>query len=520
MQRLTNFDEYLHCMRNTIFIILFSIILVSGSILPATFAEIQASSGIGAGLAGVDHPGSWYPGENLKVGDYFKYKLCHESYKDCTDFWFSMWLEKEVFVGPEEKFRFQVLIEDGNKVLKGHMDVGKIAPEPIGGTVSDNILRYTSVYKSSIIWLSSFATAEIDQPGKGPKAFTKPSWGKIGNIGGEQVGAIGMETITIPTGEYDTIVIGWKSGGVTNRIWVVDEFTFPVKASTWVQVTAGVPPQEYRFTLYEYEENVSSSPFAGIIDTQEAKEGAGCITNYDLVKIFENTNTNSMVINIKYGPEKPRIGCEIEWVIEFKKAFSTDLWENQVHYDILKVKLVDGKTIPTASAAEEEGHDKFFSTSGQVHRYWQMQGEPGLQKFAIIVYGTGPEYNTPSPDAFGYVLLDIDLQSKKSVSGSLETLIPTQTESEISIPSWIKNNAGWWADGLIDDTSFVLGLEWLISNDVMTIPPTEQATEYGATIIPDWIKNNAGWWSNGLIPNDAFVSGLQWLISNGIITIS
>ena len=507
-------------MRNTIFIILFSIILVSGSILPATFAEIQASSGIGAGLAGVDHPGSWYPGENLKVGDYFKYKLCHESYKDCTDFWFSMWLEKEVFVGPEEKFRFQVLIEDGNKVLKGHMDVGKIAPEPIGGTVSDNILRYTSVYKSSIIWLSSFATAEIDQPGKGPKAFTKPSWGKIGNIGGEQVGAIGMETITIPTGEYDTIVIGWKSGGVTNRIWVVDEFTFPVKASTWVQVTAGVPPQEYRFTLYEYKENVSSSPFAGIIDTEEAKKGAGCITNYDLVKIFENTNTNSMVINIQYGPEKPRIGCDIEWVIEFRKAFSTDLWENQVHYDILKVKLVDGKTIPTASAAEEEGHDKFFSTSGQVHRYWQMQGEPGLQKFAIIVYGTGPEYNTPSPDAFGYVLLDIDLQSKKSVSGSIETLIPTQTESEISIPSWIKNNAGWWADGLIDDTSFVLGLEWLISNDVMTIPPTEQATEYGATIIPDWIKNNAGWWSNGLIPNDAFVSGLQWLISNGIITIS
>ena len=228
------------------------------------------------------------------------------------------------------------------------MDVGKIAPEAIGGTVSDNILQYVSVYKSSIIWLSSFATADIDQPGKGPKAFTLPSWGKIANIGGEQIGAIGMETITVPAGEYDTVVIGWKSGGITSHIWVVDEFPFPVKASTWVQVTAGIPPQEYRFSLYEYKPNVSSSPFAGFTDTEEVKKGVDCITNYELVKIFENTNTNSMVINILYGPEKPRIGCDVYWSLEFRKAFSTDLWENQVHYDILKVNVIDGQTIPTS----------------------------------------------------------------------------------------------------------------------------------------------------------------------------
>ncbi|GIS96206.1 MAG: hypothetical protein CM1200mP23_0120 [Nitrososphaerota archaeon] len=36
-----------------------------------------------------------------------------------------------------------------------------------------------------------------------------------------------------------------------------------------------------------------------------------------------------MVVNILYGPEKPRIGCDIEWVLEFKKTFSTDLFENK-----------------------------------------------------------------------------------------------------------------------------------------------------------------------------------------------
>ena len=37
------------------------------------------------------------------------------------------------------------------------------------------------------------------------------------------------------------------------------------------------------------------------------------------------------------------------------------------------------------------------------------------------------------------------------------------------IPPWIKNNAGWWADGQIDDNSFVTGLQWLISNGIMKI---------------------------------------------------
>ena len=38
--------------------------------------------------------------------------------------------------------------------------------------------------------------------------------------------------------------------------------------------------------------------------------------------------------------------------------------------------------------------------------------------------------------------------------------------------------------------------------------------------IPEWIKNNAGWWASGDIPDSEFVSGLQWLISNGIMTVS
>ena len=53
---------------------------------------------------------------------------------------------------------------------------------------------------------------------------------------------------------------------------------------------------------------------------------------------------------------------------------------------------------------------------------------------------------------------------------------------------------------------------------VVTIFPLAASAQ--SDTIPSWIKNNAGWWSDGSIPDNAFVSGLQWLISNGIMKIS
>ena len=37
--------------------------------------------------------------------------------------------------------------------------------------------------------------------------------------------------------------------------------------------------------------------------------------------------------------------------------------------------------------------------------------------------------------------------------------------------------------------------------------------------IPNWVKNNAGWWADGEIPDSAFVNGIQYLIKVGIIVI-
>ncbi len=92
------------------------------------------------------------------------------------------------------------------------------------------------------------------------------------------------------------------------------------------------------------------------------------------------------------------------------------------------------------------------------------------------------------------------------------------TGSETTIPDWIKNTAGWWAQGLIADSEFVSGIQYLITKGIMVIPysPPNDSTEEK---IPNWIKNTAGWWAQGLIADSEFVSGIQYLITKGIMVI-
>ncbi len=37
--------------------------------------------------------------------------------------------------------------------------------------------------------------------------------------------------------------------------------------------------------------------------------------------------------------------------------------------------------------------------------------------------------------------------------------------------------------------------------------------------IPSWMKNNANWWANGTISDSEFISGIQYLLNSGIITL-
>ena len=96
-------------------------------------------------------------------------------------------------------------------------------------------------------------------------------------------------------------------------------------------------------------------------------------------------------------------------------------------------------------------------------------------------------------------------------------MFTSASAQEVSIPAWIKNNAGWWANDQIPDSTFVDGIEFLIEKEIIVISDMPKASSEKAESIPAWIKNNAGWWANNQIDDKTFVNGIQHLIKVGII---
>ena len=104
-------------------------------------------------------------------------------------------------------------------------------------------------------------------------------------------------------------------------------------------------------------------------------------------------------------------------------------------------------------------------------------------------------------------------------------LVPNSSAQDAQIPGWVKNVAGWWANGDISENEFLTGIEYLINNNIIllhSIPCNEKIesqTTSSAEMVPDWIKNNASWWSDNLINDIDFINGLEYLIKHKIIKI-
>jgi len=98
------------------------------------------------------------------------------------------------------------------------------------------------------------------------------------------------------------------------------------------------------------------------------------------------------------------------------------------------------------------------------------------------------------------------------------SFVVTVMSSDIVIPDWIRDVAGFWCADGIDDAAFIEAIQHLIINEVIQVPATpSELTPTSA--IPPWIKNNACWWSKGEITNNDFAAGLQHLIVQGIIQL-
>jgi len=475
----------------------------------SSFGFSNLSYGQGTGTAGgVNVEGSWYLGEGLKAGDYFKYSLCEIDLNDCAPITFEMWIKGSIPYISETLWDAKVAILDGNKIIVGSMGLGEISPEPI--TFDDDLFHYAIAMKSSLSWLGAFATAQEGDRIHGPQQFTYPAWGKIGAIGGAQLIPIREQTIILPTGTVDTIVVGWYSGD-WNEIWIVDDFPFPVKALTYTWITTGIAPIMHQYTLLDYKENVTVDPFKDYQETPLKEELFGCDNDFsNHVGKHVNTNTNTVLIEYNYAPEFPMEGCDIDWRINFMNPFNSVEFIDQIHYDIW---VVDENGKKLRSYAEDLGRNDLYNGFGQVHLVLPVEENAGLVRYAIFVHGTGPEYQVPDAKMGGYAIVEIEIDDNPLFESSIPELQPPT-----GVPSWIKTSSGFWVDGVSSDSEFISAIQFLIKERIIQIPPTTQGSSSSGEI-PSWIQTTVGFWVDGVSSDDEFINAIQFLIKEGIMTI-
>ena len=99
-------------------------------------------------------------------------------------------------------------------------------------------------------------------------------------------------------------------------------------------------------------------------------------------------------------------------------------------------------------------------------------------------------------------------------------MAPVVSSQQAVIPTWIKNNAMWWASDQIPDSAFLQGIQFLIKEGIMVIPSTETSESSQSQEVPTWIKNTAGWWVEDKISEIEFVNAIQYLVKHEIITVN
>jgi hypothetical protein len=97
---------------------------------------------------------------------------------------------------------------------------------------------------------------------------------------------------------------------------------------------------------------------------------------------------------------------------------------------------------------------------------------------------------------------------------AITVVLSSQIPESPQIPNWIRNNAKWWSEGAIGDSDFTRGIQYMIKENIISIPDLPEQTSETTEDVPDWVRNNVGWWADGLMSDDGFISGIRWLVEN------
>ena len=239
------------------------------------------------------------------------------------------------------------------------------------------------------------------------------------------------------------------------------------------------------------------------------------ISQDELKKIFENRLVNEFDTTLEFEIKPSSNDLPLTGVTE-NGQFKINLsWEPQsiesgsktlFIFDIMDIFLIDKLVSVSYDFSIVYDAKKIFEKSGNSSN---TKGKHDKIEFIIPDYVTGP------------IILQFENLSGNKLANAFLPVVVNRMDSEISMPDWIRNNADWWATDKIDDLSFLQGIQYLIKEKIMIIPQTENSSDTNTTqSVPVWVKNNAGWWAEGEIDDKTFVSGIQYLVKIGIIKVT
>jgi hypothetical protein len=263
---------------------------------------------------------NWYVGEGAKKGMWVKYNIRELDTNNGRPFDMTIYFkdkdDKGNWIAP-------VFVVDEGRVINGTFRLSALDLTALGTSdIPPEMTKYRSAYSNSLKWLAAY----VPYPGQ---SLSSASWGKIGSIGGSEIKPVGKAMLKVPAFPKPieaTTVRYHKS--VDSDIYILNEFPYPAKAKTFVDVTTGSPRVQFEFVLLATGQGEPPKP-----------EGAAFTIKPPLT---ERTPRGTYYVRLNWQPEAIHVGNETRFNIEFLDDTQFPL--NGVSYDF-KISNPNGTAI-------------------------------------------------------------------------------------------------------------------------------------------------------------------------------
>ena len=289
----------------------------------------------------------WYPGEGIKQDMYVKYNIQDYDTNSRQPYVLTLYFQQQ---DQDGNWIVPANVEANGRVLQGTLKLSDTMSPLLGGEIPQEMREFINGYQNSLLWLDASTTKTE------PLSLTAGSWGKTASIGGGEVKPAGTQQVQFAGAQgvcgapsCDATLITWRKG-VDSKVWVVNEFPFPVKAETYADVTTPPQPIQYKFELLETGQGQPAAPTG----TGEASGPP-----------IDRTTTDGSHVILTWDPVNIQPNSAVNFGLEFRDARNSPL--TNVAYD-LTVRDANGQTIQELNDQQTQSgtaaHQVTFNSTG------------------------------------------------------------------------------------------------------------------------------------------------------------